>query len=92
MPTRNVNLTAQMDKFITTRVKSGRYSNASEVMRTALRLLERDEKEFEQKMKALREAIAVGDASGDAEDGVFERLYDYIDELEAAKAGSVGKV
>jgi antitoxin ParD1/3/4 len=81
-----------MDKFVISRVKTGRYSNASEVMRTALRLLERDEKEFEQKMKTLREAIAVGDKSGDAEDGVFERLYDYIDELEAAKVSSVAKV
>jgi putative addiction module CopG family antidote len=45
MPTRNVNLTAELDGFITSRVQSGRYGNASEVVRTALRVLEREESE-----------------------------------------------
>lgn len=89
MPTRNVNLTDKMEEFIVSRVESGLYANASEVMRAALRLLEREEQEYEERMKALKVAIAAGDASGDAEDGVFERLYDYIDELEAAKVGRV---
>ena len=35
----------------------GLYANASEVMRAALRLLERDEREHEEKMVALRAAI-----------------------------------
>ncbi len=39
-----------------------------------LRLLEREEREYEEKMTALRAAIAEGDASGDAEEGVFERI------------------
>jgi hypothetical protein len=43
-------------------------------MRTALRIMEREEREFEEKMVALRTAIALGDASEDAEDGVFERI------------------
>ncbi len=85
MPTRNINLTQELDKFVASRVESGLYANASEVMRTALRLLEREEREYEQKMAALRAAIAEGDASGDAEDGVFERLDAYIDELAAEK-------
>lgn len=58
MPTRNVNLTREMDRFVARNVKSGRYANASEVMRSALRLLER---EYEEKMAALRKAIAEGD-------------------------------
>ena len=74
MPTRNVNLPEKLDKFITAKVEAGDYANASEVMRTALRLLERDEREYEEKMTALRSAIAEGDASGDAEEGVFERI------------------
>jgi antitoxin ParD1/3/4 len=81
MPTRNVNLTDKMEEFIVSRVESGLYSNASEVMRTALRLLEREEEEYEEKMKALKVAIEEGLASGIAEDGVFDRLYAYIDEL-----------
>jgi antitoxin ParD1/3/4 len=61
MPTRNVNLTKELDQFVASRVESGHYANASEVMRTALRLLERDEREYEEKLAALRAAIAEGD-------------------------------
>jgi antitoxin ParD1/3/4 len=89
MPTRNVNLPDELDRFVTSRVEGGHYANASEVMRAALRLLERDEQEYEAKMAALRKAIEEGDASGDAEEGVFERLYAYMDELAAGKAKEV---
>jgi antitoxin ParD1/3/4 len=74
MPTRNVSLTKELDQFVASRVEGGKYANASEVMRTALRIMEREEREFEEKMVALRTAIALGDASEDAEDGVFERI------------------
>lgn len=36
----NVSLTPALDKFVATKVKSGRYNSASEVVREALRLLE----------------------------------------------------
>lgn len=36
----NVSLTPELDKFVTAKVKSGRYNSASEVVREALRLLE----------------------------------------------------
>ena len=42
MPTRNVNLTQELDRFVLSRVKAGRYENASEVVRAGLRNLERD--------------------------------------------------
>jgi antitoxin ParD1/3/4 len=92
MPTRNVNLTKELDQFVASRVESGLYANASEVMRSALRLLEKEEREYEEKMAVLRAAIAEGDASGDAEEGVFERLYAYIDELAEGKAEDIAKV
>jgi len=85
MPTRNVSLPEKLDQFITAKVESGEYANASEVMRAALRVLEREEREYEEKMTALRAAIDLGDASPDAEEGVFERLDAYIDELAAMK-------
>ena len=60
--------------FIVEEVSSGRYGNASDVMRAALRLLEHEEKKFE----ALRAAIDAGDNSPEAEDldgeKVFSRL------------------
>jgi antitoxin ParD1/3/4 len=81
MPTRNVSLPEKLDQFITAKVESGDYANAREVMRTALRLLEKEEQEYEEKMAVLRAAIEEGLASGDAEPGVFERLDAYIEEL-----------
>ena len=74
MPTRNVNLPDKLDQFITAKVASGDFANASEVMRAALRTLERDEQENAEKMSALREAIDRGFASGVAKPGVFARI------------------
>ncbi len=74
MPTRNVNLTDALDRFVATKVKSGRYENASEVVRAGLRTLEREERRYEAKLAALRAAIDEGDASGVAEGNVFRRV------------------
>lgn len=43
MPTRNVNLTEALDRFVEDRVQSGAYQNASEVVRDALRALMAEE-------------------------------------------------
>ncbi len=74
MPTRNVNLTPELDRFISAKVKQGRYENASEVVRAALRSLERDEKIYKAKLAALRAAIDEGDASGLAKGDVFTQI------------------
>jgi antitoxin ParD1/3/4 len=74
MPTRNVNLTQELDSFVLSRVESGRFENASEVVRAALRTLEREERLFEEKLAALRTAIDEGDASGVAEGDVFAQI------------------
>ena len=60
MPTRNINLTDRLDRFVERQVSSGRYSNASEIVRDALRLLEEHEQEREAKLKALRHAAKLG--------------------------------
>jgi len=74
MPTRNVNLTNALDRFVATKVKSGRYENASEVVRAGLRTLEREEQQYEAKLAALRAAIDAGDTSGIARGNVFRRV------------------
>ena len=74
MPTRNVNLTDELDRFVLTEVNSGRYENASEVVRAALRGLEREERQYQAKLAGLRSAIDAGDASGVAEGDVFARV------------------
>jgi antitoxin ParD1/3/4 len=74
VPTRNVNLTDELDRFVAKRVKTGRYENASEVVRAGLRTLEREEQQYEAKLAALRAAIDDGDASGVADGDVFVRV------------------
>jgi antitoxin ParD1/3/4 len=74
MPTRNVNLTEELDHFVRAKVESGRYENASEVIRAALRKLEREEQEYEVKLTALRTAIDEGDASGIVRGDAFTRV------------------
>jgi antitoxin ParD1/3/4 len=63
-----------LDRSVLKKVKTGRYENASEVVPAALRTLEREEREYEAKLAVLRTAIDQGDASGIAEEGVFERV------------------
>jgi antitoxin ParD1/3/4 len=74
MPTRNVNLTTELDEFVASSVGSGLYENASEVVRTALRTLKREEQLHEAKLETLRTAISDGFASGIAADDVFARV------------------
>jgi antitoxin ParD1/3/4 len=74
MPTRNVNLTDELDRFILAKVESGHYENASEVVRAALRALAREEQQYEAKLAALKTAIDEGDSSGAAEGNSFARV------------------
>jgi antitoxin ParD1/3/4 len=74
MPTRNVNLTNELDRFVAKKVKAGRYENASEVIRAGLRTMEREEQQYEAKLAALRAAVDEGDASGVARGNVFGRV------------------
>lgn len=60
MPTRNVNLTDDQDAFIDRAVKSGRYQNASEAMRDAVRGLQQRWHEDELKLAALPALIKEG--------------------------------
>lgn len=60
MPTRNISLTEHFDRFVEDRIASGRYLNASKVVRDRLRLLEQRTREEELKMERLREAAVSG--------------------------------
>jgi antitoxin ParD1/3/4 len=48
------------DAFVSSQVQSGRYANATDVIRSALRLLE----EHERSVEALRRALIEGEESG----------------------------
>jgi antitoxin ParD1/3/4 len=62
----NVSLTDELGEFVNAKVSSGRYASASEVVREALRLMERHEQIEAAKLQWLREAYQAGLASGDA--------------------------
>ncbi len=66
MPTRNVVLTEYQAELVERLVASGRYQNASEVLREGLRLIETREAEDKSRLKALREAARMGMADIDA--------------------------
>src|SRR3954467_4966718 len=85
MPTRNVNLTEHFDHFIDEGITSGRFSNASEVVREGLRLLEQREQEDRAKIEWLRGAAKEAIDQLDCGEGIeFESMDDfdvYIDQI-----------
>ena len=58
--TRNIALTAHFDQFVQSKVESGRYQSASEVVRDGLRLLEEREQMRLQSLARLRQDIEIG--------------------------------
>ena len=56
----NVHLTAELGQLVQSKVKSGRYNSASEVIREALRLLEERDQLMELRKEAIRQKIDEG--------------------------------
>jgi len=98
MPTRNINLTDHLDEFVERQVASGRYSNASEIVRESLRLLEEQEQERKAKLKALRQAAKQGFGEIDQGQGIVlkgkKAIHQFIAEIETevrSKAAQNGR-
>ena len=89
MPTRNVVLTNHQATLITKLVSSGRYQNASEVMREGLRLIEKQEAEGMLRLRALRDAAQAGIA--DYEAGEY-LVFDSAGDLENYLSGIAAEV
>ncbi|MFQ5950116.1 MAG: type II toxin-antitoxin system ParD family antitoxin [Nitrospiria bacterium] len=60
----NVSLTPKLEELVNQKVQSGLYNSASEVIRSALRLLEEKDRMRAVKLAALRDAIQEGIDSG----------------------------
>jgi antitoxin ParD1/3/4 len=60
----NVSLTAVLERFTQSCVESGRYNNVSEVVRSALRLLQEREEARTAFVKSLEQATAEGEHDG----------------------------
>jgi antitoxin ParD1/3/4 len=58
--TRNIALTPHFDRFVQSKVESGRYQSASEVVRDALRLLEERESRQTHSLATMRREIETG--------------------------------
>lgn len=82
MKTTSVALGPHFEEFIKASILTGRYNNASEVVRSGLRLLE----EQEQKRLALKCAIEEGLASGIAENFDPDA---FLKEMKGRKNGKV---
>ena len=81
MPTRNVVLSDHQQELVEGLVQSGRYQNASEVLREGLRLVEERERLEQVKLKALQRAAREGWAdlaAGRYADVADDRLEEFI--------------
>jgi antitoxin ParD1/3/4 len=79
--TMNVSLTPELEAFVDSRVASGRYQSASEVVRAALRLLETEEQERDTALAEVRQKIQLGldqIQRGEVFDG--EAVFDELDQ------------
>jgi antitoxin ParD1/3/4 len=87
VPTRNINLTEHLDHFVERQVASGGYSNASEIVRASLRLLEEQVQERKAKLKALRQAAKQGFDEIDQGKGVVlkgkKAIHQFIADIES---------
>ncbi len=70
----NVSLTEELANFVKAKVSGGRYTSASEVVREALRLMEKAERQEAEKLNFLRQAWKEGIDSGDAGEMDFAAL------------------
>lgn len=61
MPTRTIDLTDHLDRFVEESVASGRFQDANEVVRDALHLLEQRRQQDVLKLERLRAAIQLGE-------------------------------
>jgi antitoxin ParD1/3/4 len=87
----NISITPELDRFLQARVKSGRYQTTSEVVREALRLLERQEQERDRALKQLKAKLKRGAAEAERGalldgDEVFKELREMIEERRRSRA------
>jgi antitoxin ParD1/3/4 len=83
MPTRNVNLTEHFDQFIEGAVESGRFCNASEIVREGLRLLEQRDLEDRAKLEWLQSAALEAFSQLDRREGIrFSTVEDLASHIE----------
>nr|WP_266101501.1 type II toxin-antitoxin system ParD family antitoxin [Alloalcanivorax marinus] len=84
VPTRNVVLSDHQHELVETLVRSGRYQNASEVLREGLRMIELREQQEAARLQLLKDAAARGWSdieAGRYQEVAEDRLDDYLGQL-----------
>lgn len=81
----NVNLTPELEHLVHSKVQTGRYNSASEVVREALRLMEERDQEKTFQKEEIRKKIAAGlksleEGRGSDGDEFFAQMEAEIDE------------
>jgi antitoxin ParD1/3/4 len=84
----NVHLTAELEQFVQTKVQSGRYNSASEVVREALRLMEQKDEVRSIQLQELRSRIDKGLGQADRSEGADgdEFMHRMIEDLDTREA------
>jgi antitoxin ParD1/3/4 len=85
----NVNLTPQLEELVRSKVASGLYTSASEVVRAALRLMEEQDRLREARLEQLRSDVRQGLASGPSESWDAEVLKSTARARRAIRPGKV---
>jgi len=83
----NVSLTPELEQYVHSKIKSGRYLSASEVVREALRLLEERDQLRTIRLETLRKEIMVGIEQSDRGE-VFDGeavIQELLGEIEQAR-------
>jgi antitoxin ParD1/3/4 len=70
----NISVPEELANFVKDKVSTGRYSSSSEVVREALRLMEKTEQQEAEKLGLLRHTWKEGVESGDADEIDFADL------------------
>ena len=95
MPTKNISLTEHYSAFVEQLIASGRYKNASEVLRARLRLLEQTTTEEQEKLALLRNLATEGFDQIDQGQGIGipseRQLVSYVAKLGRRAAKSVDR-
>ena len=88
----NVNLTPELEQLVQTKVQSGRYNSASEVVREALRLMEQKDEVRSIQLQELRNRMdhALGESvrgEGTGGEQFMQEMIDDLDTRHQRKAG-----
>lgn len=81
MATMNVSLPKEMLDFVENEVEQGDYSSSSEVVRDALRLLQHDKAQQQEKLAILRREINIGMEAAAAGRFSKKSVRDIVDEV-----------